>query len=155
MLVGIAGSGKSTYAANFKEKKARKEENLQIFSSDDIREEYYGDASIQGDNNLIFNELNSRALHHLEQGYSVIYDATNLAAKNRIDMLHRVRAINSKIKAVCIFFDEPPKVCIKRQETRERKVPEIVIKRQHKQIEYPTYDEGWDTIVRLPQNSAK
>lgn len=151
MLVGIAGSGKSTYAEYIQEYICNRSERATIFSSDVLREEYYGDASIQGDNSAIFKELNARTLRQLEQGYTVIYDATNLQAKRRIALLKEVRAINPNIDCICILFQVSPHTCIERQSTRTRVVPEDVIKRQYHQLEMPSYGEGWDKIYRASQ----
>lgn len=150
MLIGIAGSGKSTFAVRFRECLCSEEEKAQIFSSDDLREEYYGDASIQGDPTVIFKEMNARTLHHLAQGYTAIYDATNLQAKRRIALLKEVRAVNPNINCVCVFFQTSPRTCINRQDLRDRTVPEEVIKRQYHQMEAPSYSEGWDEIYRAP-----
>ena len=50
MLVGPAGSGKSTVA-----KEMLSKDNFVIVSSDSVREELFGDESIQGDPSHIFN----------------------------------------------------------------------------------------------------
>lgn len=155
MLVGIAGSGKSTYAVRFCECFCARSERATIFSSDDLREEYYGDAAIQGDHTVIFKEMNTRTLNHLAQGYTAIYDATNLSAKRRIELLKEVRAVNSNTNCICIFFQVSPRVCINRQELRDRVVPEDVIKRQYHQMDVPSYGEGWDKIYRAPQSPGE
>ena len=49
MVVGIPGSGKSTFAEE------HKNENTIHISSDAIREEIFGDAGCQDDNNRVFN----------------------------------------------------------------------------------------------------
>lgn len=56
MLVGLPGSGKSYIAQELMEK----DKNIQLFSSDKLREELWGDESIQGDNNKLFAELHNR-----------------------------------------------------------------------------------------------
>lgn len=150
MLIGIAGSGKTTYAYRFRDCLCDSRERATIFSSDDIREEFYGDASIQGDNTSIFGELNARTLHHLSDGYTAIYDATNLNKKRRVQLLQKVYSIDPSIERICIVFQTPPKTCIARNQLRERVVPEEVIKRQYHQFEYPTYDEGWHKIYNAP-----
>ena len=52
MIIGLPASGKSTVAMDF-----AKMNNANIHSSDKIREEWYGDESIQGDNVKIFEEI--------------------------------------------------------------------------------------------------
>lgn len=57
MLVGLSGSGKSSY--NFGE------EIIKI-SSDALRAELYGDENDQTHNSEIFNELHKRVIKHLK-----------------------------------------------------------------------------------------
>ena len=51
MLVGLPGSGKSTFAKNL---------GYNIFSSDELRKELWGDESKQGNNTELFTELHRR-----------------------------------------------------------------------------------------------
>lgn len=147
MLVGIAGSGKSTWAQhpiiNGEEIKAV------VVSSDAIREGLYGDASIQTNPAAVFDVMNARALTLLLHGQSVIYDATNLRAKNRKEMLDKVRAIAPDCETICIFFETHIAECQERQSLRDRKVPFEVIERQARQFELPQYQEGWSKILRI------
>ena len=54
LLIGIPGSGKTTYANK------NKKENEIILSSDTIRQELFGNESSQQDNELVFNTLYSK-----------------------------------------------------------------------------------------------
>lgn len=78
MLVGLPGSGKSTYAAEYKEK------GYHVHSSDQIREELYHDIQDQTHNDKVFQTLHKRIKDDLKRGISCVYDATNLAMKRRI-----------------------------------------------------------------------
>ena len=78
MLVGLPGSGKSTIS---------NELNGEVFSSDALRKELWGDENTQGDNTLLFNELHKRIEKGLKEGKNCIYDATNINAKKRIQFL--------------------------------------------------------------------
>ena len=142
-LVGPAGSGKSTYAE--KKKKVLEEHfgmKCEIVSSDAIREELWGDASIQDNPQKVFHIMHTRTKYFLEKGISVIYDACNLGEKYRRHLVKELGAIDC-IKMVEIFI-ERPEVCIARQELRERKVPAEVIWKQIKEFQMPHSSEGWD-----------
>ncbi len=52
MLVGLPGSGKSVVSQSMG--------NHQVFSSDLLHKELWGDESFQGNPNVIFNELRNR-----------------------------------------------------------------------------------------------
>ena len=56
ILVGPPGCGKSTYGKKYAEEHA----NTIVLSSDQIREELYGDASIQDDPARVFTLMQSR-----------------------------------------------------------------------------------------------
>ena len=77
-MMGLPASGKSTFADEI-----AKTENATIVSSDTIRKEWYGDENIQGNPTKIFEEMRRRTVSVLENGRSVIYDATNLTLKSR------------------------------------------------------------------------
>ena len=74
-LVGLAGSGKSTYAKTLSDKYGYK-----IHSSDALRKEMFGDenANSREQNERMFAELHRRIKDDLKNGINVIYDATNI-----------------------------------------------------------------------------
>lgn len=82
-MVGLSGSGKSTFSKGIAEQIAPSE----VFSSDKIREELYGDESIQGKPQKIFDILHKRVFSALKDGKNCIYDATNLKQKDRLHFL--------------------------------------------------------------------
>ena len=146
MLVGIPGSGKSTFASRLAE-----EYNAQIFSSDFIRGELYGDESIQSNPKVVFEILHRRLINSLNQNFNVIYDATNIHSKYRKEFLESLPENKDRYN-ICYVCAERPQTCINRQNLRERKVPDEVIYRMANNMQYPTYDEGWDEIHILHHN---
>ena len=79
MMIGLPASGKSEQA-----KKLAAEYNAEIFSSDELRVEMFGDVNHQEDNNALFNELHKRIRECLASGKSAIYDACNINYKRRM-----------------------------------------------------------------------
>lgn len=144
MEVGLPGCGKSYVA----ELIIREEPNkYKWVSSDNIREKLWGDANDQRNPKAVFEEMLRRTIKYLEEGYNVVYDATNLQMKFRIETLHKVREFVNLDEAICLIFDVPIDECIKRAAARERKVSKDVIEKMARRYEKPTYDEGWDTII--------
>lgn len=141
MLVGPSGSGKSTYA---KFLQITYGVDAEIFSSDDIRKELYGDASIQKDNNKVFQILHKRIKEALEGYKNVIYDACNLNARRRKTFLQEINKYNCK--KICVVIASDYDSCIKNQEKRDRKVSADVIRQQIKSFQLPDKTEGWDDI---------
>lgn len=138
MLVGIPGSGKSFWAS----KELNKLDNCIIYSSDALRKELYGDENDQSNNSELFNELHNRIRKSLNEGHSVIYDATNLSKKRRIRFLNTL----GKVKKKCVLFMTDLNVCLERNRERNRNIPDAVIHRMYKNFNPPHYHEGFDEI---------
>jgi predicted kinase len=137
MLVGIPGSGKSTYA------KLHINESTKHFSSDAIRKELWGDENCQQEPYKVFNLMHERVLDALKNGYDVIYDATNITRKSRRGIMNLLPAY---VKTECVIVWASIEDCIKRDIERTRSVGEEVIMTMLKRFEAPFYDEGFDEI---------
>jgi predicted kinase len=151
LLVGIPGSGKTTYA----EKYIEENPNTVHISSDKIRAELWGNEATQGDNNEVFSLMQSRAIDALNNGQSVVYDATNVTRKDRS---YIIAACPKFAKIECHIIWAPIETCIERDAARERTVGKEVIDRMLKRFQAPYYDEGIHEIkVVLPVrfNSSK
>ena len=145
MMVGIQGSGK-TYTAK---KNANK--NAIHLSSDELRKELYGDESDQEHNKEIFKVMNQRTKEYLKNGFSIIYDATNINSKRRRTFLNELNGIDCK--KVCLYIPSTPLGSFIRQLERERVVDIEIIDKTYKNLQIPMYHEGWDNIVILKRPS--
>lgn len=146
MLIGIAGSGKSTIAKQLLDK------DTFVISSDELRKVLYNDENDQTHNKQIFEEMNRRTKWLLNNGYSVIYDATNINARRRCELLDWLASetdTNINYDTVAIYVTCSIKEAISRQSKRERKVPSKVIERMSHHLQKPTYEEGWDRIYEV------
>lgn len=142
MMMGLSGSGKSTFA-----EKIAKEENCKIISSDAIRAEFYGDESIQGNAGKVFGEVHRRISKNLRSGNSVIYDATNLNAKRRKNFLKQLDQSRIECEKILWCIITPVSECIRRRsQDGVRKVDSQIIFRQRKNFQVPWLTEGWDYI---------
>lgn len=143
MLIGLPGSGKSCYARDY----VATRHGTIIVSSDDIRQELWGDANDQQNPSQVFDEMFIRTVSAMKKGKNVIYDATNLTAKTRKATLTRLRqALNQDFIAIADVIVCSISECKRRQGERDRKVPDEVIDRMVRQFQTPWYNEGWDTI---------
>ena len=138
MLVGVAGSGKSTYAKRYCQ-------DYEIFSSDELRKELYGDVNNQNHNDKLFQILYKRISKALSEKKNCLFDATNLNTKRRTSFLNYIKHIDCFKE--CVILATPIELCIKQNLSRERQVPEYVIWNQVKQFNMPHYGEGWDMIM--------
>lgn len=135
MMVGLPGSGKSYYA--------QKLPDAVIHSSDAIREELLGNISDQSNQELVFQTLHDRVLEDLRTGKNVVYDATNINFRRRQQFLSQVRALRIlNLNAVCVFTAAPYSKCLENNATRERTIPESVIKRMYENFDIPMMSEA-------------
>jgi predicted kinase len=145
-LIGLPGSGKSTLAQQL----ASKKRNLQIISTDQIRETCYGNAATQG----VWTEIESVVLSQISQaiaqGTPVIYDATNCNRTDRIALLQKIGK-PTFAQWIALHLQTSVSLCKQRNRQRDRQVPEEIIEKMAKQLqtEPPTCVEGFRQIVKI------
>jgi len=146
MLVGVPGSGKSTWIKN------QKFEDVIIASSDD-----YIDTVAQKSGKT-YNEIFSRAIGYAQKfcdaqvqtainlDKTLIWDQTNTTAKGRKVKLGR---IPSDWRKICVFFATPePDELQRRLDSRVGKsIPKDVMSSMISNLEVPDLKEGWDEII--------
>jgi putative nucleotidyltransferase with HDIG domain len=143
MLVGLAGSGKTTVA---KELMAGRDDT-DWHSSDVIREEVLGDVNEQGKNGDVFAIMEQRTKESLRNGRNVIYDATNINRKKRKHLLSQLPR-ELEIDKIVLYIATPIDEVLRRNAGRDRIVPQEVIEdKMYKNMQVPIYSEGWDKIV--------
>lgn len=103
--IGVPGCGKSTWATN------SFLVDPVIVSSDAIRKEIFeslvaaNDPAVAQDANAkVFDIFHKRIRIHLDQGYDVIADATNLDSRSR-RTLHAIAVNVGNVKIQYVFFD--------------------------------------------------
>lgn len=148
-MIGLPGSGKSTLAAQLAQEQCQS-----VISTDRIREQLFGDESIQGDWNLIQQEVQRQlrqAIWEIQQGRigGTIYDATNVRRRDRRRFLLRIRSLGFT-HLTGIWVDTPLALCLERNQNRSRQVPPAVILRMHRQLTDtpPTLQEGFDRLIQ-------
>ena len=145
MFVGLQGVGKSFEA----QKLLHNNSNTILLSSDDIRKELYGNEAVQTDPSRVFDLMLKRARTALQNGQSVIYDATNINRKKRT---HTLRQLPPCRKVAMIVW-EKLETCITNDKSRERCVSSEVIERMLNNFQPPYYDEGFDEIILITKDA--
>lgn len=148
MFVGVPASGKSTLSKYYTEK------GYYVLSSDEIRFSMMGELLKYPDKQQELNQLNRRVFENidndtkrfLENGESVVVDATNLSRTRRKKFLKKLQGVSCYKR--CIVFITPIDVCISRNMKRQgiARVPDNAMERMFRQFECPYYWEGWDEI---------
>lgn len=126
LLVGVAGSGKSTIA-----RKAFGDKAL-IVSSDECRKEICGNEQDQTINAQAFELFYEKIEEGVMQSKQVIADATNLDRFSREKIYDIAKKNNAPIYA--LMLNIPIEVIKEQNKKRERVVPEYVIDRMFKKM---------------------
>lgn len=122
VLVGVSGSGKSTFAA-------RNFGPFETLSSDFCRGLVSNDTNDQAATAAAFDVLNHIAGHRLDAGLLTVVDATNVQPAARKALVALARAHD--VLPVAVVLDVPEQVCLERNRSRaDRDLPAHVVRRQ-------------------------
>ena len=140
VLVGLPGSGKSTYL---------KRMGAVGLSSDAVRKVLADDETDQTIHVRVFQTIRYLLEQRIAIGRPVTYiDATSLTPEERAPYLEIGRAHQCEVEAV--FFDIPLDVCLERNAGRQRLVPPDALAKLAAKLVPPTFAEGFCkiTVVR-------
>ena len=144
MMIGLPGSGKSTYAKNLA--RTFNKDGVAHISSDDIRDELFGGYNKE-QTTQVFEEMHRRVKLNLKYGKVVIYDATNINRKKRKHFINHI-ARGYDVHAVFIYEDW--EACV------ERNVHDVglpVIKSYLRSFNVPLLSEGFKSLKTINRNN--
>jgi predicted kinase len=137
ILIGPPAAGKSTWRQHFKGK---------TISTDAIRLDKFG---VQYDPRFepaVWRTAYRLLSQALATGGEVCFDATNVTRAQRKPLIHLGKKAEATIEAIVFLF--PLEVLLARNAVRPpgKKVADAVIIKKFKQLEMPTFKEGFDKI---------
>ena len=139
VLVGLPGSGKTTWAAR---------QPYSVLSSDAIRQLIADDPSIQTIHRQVFGTLRRLARQRLELRRPITcIDSTALTRWERRPWLRL--ADDADCEAEAIFFATPLEICLARNAGRDRVVPAEVVREMARRLEPPSIGEGFARVITL------
>ena len=147
MMVGLPGSGKSTYA---KDTLLKAHPDWGYVSRDEVRYEMINDQAHyfdrEGD---VYREFCNRIEMYLLRGQNVIADATHLNKASRAKLMKNLHTQPDKYCAV--YIDTPFDACMARNGARQgiTHVPEQMMFNMKRKLTMPSHEEGFDTIYRI------
>ncbi|MCU1237555.1 MAG: kinaselike protein [Candidatus Solibacter sp.] len=137
VLVGLPGSGKSTYLERM---------GAAGLSSDAVRKLLADDETDQTIHVRVFETIRFLLEQRLAIGRPVTYiDATSLIPEERAPYIEIARAHGAKVEAV--FFDIPLDVCLARNARRHRIVPADALAKMAAKLVPPSFAEGFSRIT--------
>lgn len=144
VMIGLPGSGKSTYIKKETARLMEEQRNVAVISRDAIRfnmlnenDEYFAHER------KVFNEFVHQINECLALGIDIVYvDATHLSVASRNKLIASLKP-DPATHLVWEYMDTPLEECLRRNEQREGRalVPEKVIRNMAETLSYPQEGE--------------
>ncbi len=143
-MVGIPGSGKSTLAQRLVDK------GYAALNADSIRQELWGDAADQRDQEKVFEIFFKRFDELTAKESDIVVDNVNTNPRHRAQIIEKAKACGYSDIQLWVL-DVPLAICLERNKQRSRNVPDEIVSKMHETLNgpgRPKKHEGRVVIVR-------
>lgn len=150
ILVGLPGSGKSTWMRNL----MSSDEEYVVVSSDDEIEKYAKSKGLTYSD--VFDEyvktatslMNHKFKEAIQNNMNIIWDQTNMNSKKRRSILQQLSQRYRKVAVVFQVDDSELDRRLKKRAQEEGKhIPNHVIDSMRRSFEMPSRSEGFDEVI--------
>ena len=159
ILIGISGSGKSTYANRLRQRICSTDRYIDTYANalDVTYDESFDQIQLIG----LFGDLNDKFYADIDDavrlGEDFVIDRTNLTSVSRRLLISRLRTMSEKYKSQIIIkgvvFDISRDMILKQLSKREaeesKRIPDKVILQQFESFEMPDVSEGFDILEKV------
>ena len=152
VLVGVPGSGKSTWTEKHK---ASSGKEYFVVSSDAVLDQIASEKGLKYSDvhkdyiGLATSKAKQAFREAVAAGSNIIFDQTNVSKKKRKGILQQVPNTYRKIAVVFNTEDKEVERRLKaRAEATGKHIPAFVMKDMYSRWEAPTRDEGFDQIIK-------
>lgn len=129
MTIGLPGSGKSSLARQFCDQGL----DWRWVSTDNIRQQLFGTAEVQGPWSLVEAELLGEVAQAFQAGQNVVLDATYVRRRQRRRAVMQLRDAGFE-QVLGLWLDLPVGLCQMRNRRRKWVVPADVIRRMQRYL---------------------
>lgn len=137
VLVGLPGSGKTTFAEKLKE------DGAVVVSADSIRRDIFGDENFK-DTSKVLKHVIKIIRKNIYDGKDVVFDDVNIRSKQRRFLLEKLQDLDCIKRCVCILA--PFEDCLERTEISGYNISFEEMRKLYLSWNTPYWFEGWDKI---------
>lgn len=146
LMIGVPGSGKSTYYKKFKDVLPK---NHVYLSLDRFRKLMTGQDYFAPFEPFVKSWIDPTRLYLMDQGVDIVFDATNVSRGLRASWISLAKNHGYQVEG--FYFNVSWPTLVERDKAREKPVGLEVLRNMTERFEEPTEDEGFDKITVIPE----